>query len=30
MNSFADRNGSGRGPDGRFGNPGYGRRPRNY
>jgi hypothetical protein len=30
MNSFADRNGSGRGPDGRFGNPDYGRRPRNY
>jgi hypothetical protein len=30
MNNYADRNASARGPEGRFGNPGYGRTPRSY
>jgi hypothetical protein len=30
MNNYADLNGSPRGTEGRFGNPGYGRTPRNY
>jgi hypothetical protein len=30
MNNYADLNGSPRGAEGRFGNPGYGRGPRSY
>ena len=30
MNNFTNQNGAGRGVEGRFDNPGYGRPPRGY